>query len=53
MKDATGGLGGMLPGFKLPSDGRPQMTCAGFRYAFWIKHALVLIAAIALLWLAG
>ena len=31
----------------------PQMTRASFRYAFWIKHALVLIAAIALLWLAG
>lgn len=29
------------------------MTQAGFRYAFWIKHALVFIAAIALVWLAG
>jgi len=31
----------------------PQMTRAGSRYAFWIKHALVFIAAVALVWVAG
>ena len=29
------------------------MTRASFPYAFWIKHGLVFIAAIALVWLAG
>lgn len=29
------------------------MAHAETRYAFWIKHALVFIAAIALVWLAG
>ncbi len=29
------------------------MARADIRYAFWIKHALVFIAAIALVWFAG